>query len=628
LSALSLAAAMAVAACGGGNDSATEGTAQASEESSSGVARILAVARGAVGLTETRKADPAATAGTAPPGALTPPPVTYPGNAGATDRPASKLDALRFMTNATFGPIATDEEALKKFGYSGWIEQQFAIPATSHRAFWEARDAAIKAADPNGSAYQNEVFESFWKQALTGPDQLRQRVVFALSQIFVISMVDSGVGDNPRAVAAYMDMLGTHAFGNYRQLLEAVSLHPQMGRYLSHLANQKANTATGRVPDENYAREVMQLLSIGLVALNNDGTPVVPQVETYGPADVSGLAKVFTGFSYACPGAPTSNSCFFGGTTGGSSPQSDPDREFKPMVGYPQFHSTEAKTFLGTTIPAQTTANPMASLTAALNTLFNHPNVGPFIGKQLIQRLVTSNPSPAYVAAVANAFNNNGAGVRGDMKAVIRAIYLHPEARQMNNSTGKLREPVLRLSAYMRAFPHTSDTGFWRMGNTDQPSNSLGQSPMRSPSVFNFFRPGYVAPGSNAAAAALVAPEMQLLNETSASGWTNYMRDNITSGVGVFNGVVNGVTLNRRDMQRDWSAELEMTTKPALLAQRIADKLLYAQPSAALQAEIVTAVNAITIPATGTTAIANAKRNRLNAALLIVLASPDFLVQK
>ena len=608
-------AALLLAACGGGNDGATagEGTAgaqQAGSEESSGVAKILAAA----------KSMSIGSATAVAPGVLAP-----------SDRPGSRLEAFRFMTNATFGASATDEESLKAYGYNGWIDQQFAAPATSHRAYWEAADAALKAVDPNSSADQNQIFETFWKQALNGPDQLRQRVAYALSQIFVISLVDSVIGDQPRAVTAWLDMLGANAFGNYRTLLEAVSLHPQMGRYLSHLANQKANTVSGRVPDENYSREVMQLFSIGLVRLNNDGTPLLVNgqpVETYGPADVTGLARVFTGFSWACPGAPTNSSCFFGGTTGGTTPLSDPDRQFKPMVGYPAFHSTEAKTFLGTTIPVQATANPAASLNTALNTLFNHPNVGPFLGKQLIQRLVTSNPSPAYVAAVSNAFNNNGQGVRGDMKAVIRTVLMHPEARVMNNSAGKLREPVLRLAAYMRAFPHTSDTGAWRVGNTDSSSTSLGQTALRSPSVFNFYRPGYVAPGSQSAAAGLVSPEMQLLNETSASGWTNYMRDNIASGVGLSNGTVNGVVFNRRDLQRNWALELDLTTKPPLLAQRIADKLLYGQVSPLLQQEISTAVSTITIPATGTTAIANAKRTRLNAALLLTLASPDFLVQK
>jgi len=249
---------------------------------------------------------------------------------------------------------------------------------------------------------------------VSGEDQLRQRVAYALSQIMVISMADGTVGDNPRAVAAWLDMLGDKGLGNYRALIEAVSLHPMMGVYLSHLRNQKADARSGRVPDENYAREVMQLFSIGLLELNADGTPKIQggkEIETYTPADIAGLARVFTGFSWACPAAPASG-CFYSGSSGGVS---DPDRAFKPMVGYPQFHSTEVKSFLGATIPAQGTADPQASLRSALDTIYQHPNVGPFIGKQLIQRLVTSNPSPAYVKAVADAFANNGAGGRGDM---------------------------------------------------------------------------------------------------------------------------------------------------------------------------------------------------------------------
>jgi uncharacterized protein (DUF1800 family) len=402
------------------------------------------------------------------------------------DRPTTTLEAGRFLAQATFGPTGDDIERLIKIGYGTWVDQQLALPASaSHRLTWEATDAAIRAAAPGTQAGQNEVFESFWKQALTGPDQLRQRMAFALSEIFVISMVDSAVGNEPRAVAAWLDMLGDKGLANYRELLEAVALHPMMGRYLSHLRNQKADLTTGRVPDQNFAREVMQLFSIGLVQLNPDGTPVLvggQPVETYTPDDVAGLAKVFTGWSWACPAAPNNN-CFSSGASGGIS---DPDRQWKPMVPYPQYHSTEAKTFLGVTIPAQATADPRASLRIALDRLATHPNTAPFFSRQLIQRLVTSNPTPAYVAAVAAVFADNGAGVRGDLKAVLRAVLLHPEARVFSNTSGKLREPVLRLSAFLRAFPHVSDTGRWRIGNTDSPASSLGQTPLRAPSVFNF----------------------------------------------------------------------------------------------------------------------------------------------
>lgn len=550
------------------------------------------------------------------------------------DRPATRYDAARFATLATFGPGDYDTELLMKIGVGAWIDRQWTLPFTSHRAYWEAADAAIKAANPANTGGQDQVWETFWKQALTGQDQLRQRVAFALSQIFVISAVDSNVGNQPRALADWLDMLEARSQGTYRQLLEAVTLHPLMGLYLSHLRNQKADSS-GRQPDQNYAREVMQLFSIGLVQLNPDGTPVLVNgktVDTYGQDDIASLARVFTGWSWACPAAPA-NACFLNGSSGGVS---DPDRYFKPMVAYPQYHSTEAKTFLGVTIPAQTTAtaDPMGDLKIALDTLANHPNTAPFISRQLIQRLVTSNPSPAYVQSVAAVFADNGSGVRGDLKAVVKAILTHPEASRSDDASGKVREPVLRLSAYLRAFPHSSDTGAYKVGNTDNPANSLGQTPLRSPSVFNFYRPGYVAPGTQSAAAGLVAPELQLANETSAAGFVNYMRDNLSAGVGQsVTTTINGTAVTRRDLQRDWSLEMQLAPRPAELVQSITDKLLYGRASADLRSTIQTAITKITIPAlnaggTNQAAIDSAKRNRIYATVLLTLASPEFLVQK
>ncbi len=539
--------------------------------------------------------------------------------------------AARFLTHASFGPTPAEVSSVTSQGYAAWIERQFSLPATSHRAYWEVRDAQIRAGNPTLTAGQEQVWESFWNQAATGEDQLRLRMAYALSQIFVISALDSNVANDPRALAAWLDMLGSQAFGNYRSLLENVALHPLMGFYLSHLRNQKADPATGRIPDQNFARESMQLLSIGVLKLNPDGTPQLLNgnpVESYGPMDVAGLSHVFTGFSFAC--ANTGNSCFFNGTTGGVS---DPDRFFKRMQGYPQFHSLEAKSFLGVTIPAQSVADPAASLRVALDTLAAHPNVGPFISGLLIQRLVMSNPSPVYVRDVAAVFNNNGANVRGDLKAVVRAILLHPEAQQVTNRSGKVREPVLRLSAYLRAFPHASDTSFWRVGNTDNPATSLGQTPLRAPSVFNFYRPGYVAPGTQSAAQGLVAPEMQLVNESTAAGWINFMRENLNRGIGLDNGTVGGVVLNRRDLQRNWAAELALATQPAVLAATVANRLLYGTASPALLNEISSSIDRITIPTlnaggTNQAAIDTAKFNRVKSAVLLVLASGDFLATK
>jgi uncharacterized protein (DUF1800 family) len=561
------------------------------------------------------------------------PPVAAPPPAPVVEKPATRSEAARFLAQASFGATEASIDRVMSVGYAAWIDEQLALPVTPvHRTYWETRDAAIRAATPGTTANQDQVFESFWKQAVTGDDQLRQRVAYALSQIFVISMVDGTVGDNPRAVAAWLDMLNSEGLGNYRSLLETVSRHPMMGVYLSHLRNQKADPRTGRVPDENYAREVLQLFSIGLVELNDDGsarTNAGNPIDTYTPADISGIARVFTGWSWACPDWPD-NSCFSQGTANGNS---DPDRAFKAMLGYQQYHSTEVKTFLGTTIAAQTQSDPVASLRVALDTLAGHANVGPFIGRQLIQRLVTSNPSPAYVRAVSQAWANNGSGVRGDMKAVVKAVLMHPEARRVSDSSGKVREPVLKLTAYLRAFPHSSDTGFWRVGNTDNPATSLGQTPMRSPSVFNFYRPGYVAPGTAAAAANLVAPELQIAHETSVAAWVNFMRDNVASGVGQNNGTVNGVALNRRDIRPDFSAEIALANDAAALVERVAEKLTWGQAGTALKAEIATAVGTIAIPALNTggtnqAAIDTARRNRVNAAILLVLAAPEFQIQR
>ncbi len=546
------------------------------------------------------------------------------------EMPSSRAQAMRFLTQASFGATDADIGRVMSVGYAAWIDEQLALPAASHRAHWEAADAAIKLTTPTGAAGPDQVYESFWKQAVTGPEQLRARAAYALSQIFVISLADGTVGQNPRAVAAWLDMLGTQGLGTYRELLETVSRHPMMGVYLTSLRNQKADARTGRVPDENYAREVMQLFSIGLVELNEDGsarTAAGVPLDTYTPADIAGLAKVFTGWSWACPDWPD-NGCFSSGSVGGVS---DPDRSFKPMLGYPQYHSSEAKSFLGTTIAAQASSNPDASLRAALDTLAAHPNVGPFIGRQLIQRLVTSNPSPAYVGAVARAFADNGAGVRGDMRAVVKAVLMHPEARAMSDTSGKVREPVLRLAAYLRAFPHSSDTGNWRVGNTDNPATSLGQTPLRAPSVFNFYRPGYTAPGTAAAARSLVAPEMQIAHETSAAAWVNYMRDNVASGVGATNGTVGGVVLNRRDIRPDFSAELALAGDAVALVERVSGKLSYSAGTE-LKSEIASAVGSVAIPALNAAGsnqanIDAARRTRVNAAVLLMLASPEYQVQ-
>jgi uncharacterized protein (DUF1800 family) len=545
---------------------------------------------------------------------VSPPPPPPPPPPVAADKPASRNEAARFLAQATFGPVDADIDRLMSLGYSAWIDEQFATPRSgTHQAFFETLN--------NGN--DKEVVAAFWKNALTGQDQLRLRMAYALSQVFVISLEDGDVDNYDRAVAAWLDMLNAHSFGNYRDLLQSVSVNPMMGMYLTHIANQKADTITGRVPDENYAREVMQLFSIGLVELNPDGSPRTGSsgvLETYTPADVSELAKVFTGWSWACPVA-SDKGCFLRGKSNNGN-REYADRDLRPMVVYPDYHSVEAKSFLGTTIPAGTSAAD--SLRIALDRLAAHPNVGPFIGRQLIQRFTTSNPSPAYVGAVASAFNNNGRGVRGDFKAVLKAVLTHPEARVVGDTSGKVREPVLRLSAFLRAFPHRSVSGNFDIDVTNNPGTALGQAPLHSPSVFNFYRPGYVAPGTQSAARKLVAPELQILNETSVAGYVNYMRDSISAGVGRSA----GSSLGGRDLQGDYSAELALAADAPALVDRVITRLTYGALGAARRTEIINAVGSIAIPAGSSSQINAAKRQRVNTAVLLTVAAPEFVVIK
>jgi uncharacterized protein (DUF1800 family) len=529
----------------------------------------------------------------------------------------TRNESARFLAQASYGPTEASINALTRSSFAAWLDAQFAMPRSTHRSFLDRRTVELAAATTPQTASQTQFRESYWAQALSGEDQLRQRAAFALSQIFVVSFLDGTLSNNnmTRGMTSYYDMLGERAFGNYRDLLESVTLHPMMGIYLTHLRNQKEDLVSGRVPDENYAREVMQLFTIGLYELNADGsTRGSTPTETYTHDDIQGLAKVLTGFSwYAGPNlADRTNRRFFG---------SDPhvDRDWQPMQAYNQYHSTSEKRFLGRTIAAGT-ANAEADLRIALDTIFNHPNVGPFFCKQLIQRMVTSNPSPAYVGRVAARFNNNGMGVRGDMRAVFRAILLDPEARSPNlasTSYGKVREPILRLSHFLRAFKARSTSGnYTGIDNTDAPNNALSQTAMRSSSVFNFYRPGYTPPNSAAATAGLVAPELQLANEVSVAGYLNYLRSNwLTVSAG-------------RDIQLDFSTEMALANNPSALVDRLNLLLMSGQMSTALRDQIITAINGRTIPTTNQTNIDNARRDRVFIGILLTMASPDYIVQK
>jgi uncharacterized protein (DUF1800 family) len=534
--------------------------------------------------------------------------------------PPTAAEAARLLTQATFGPTDASIQQVQSQGINGWISAQLSMPlGTTHEAYVSAALAA------NGSVDNNNFYQTWWRQAISNEDQLRQRVAFAYSQIFVISLNDPTV--DPRGVASYYDMLARNAFGNFRTLLNDVSLHPMMGRYLTFLANQKEDAAGTRTPDENYAREVMQLMTIGLVELNNDGTPRLnggQQIPTYTAADIAGLAKVFTGISWYHP-TPTNNT-FFGGSA-------DPNRSVTPMIFYPNYHSTSEKTFLGTTIPASATVDGPGDLNTALNRLYNHANVGPFISLRLIQQLVTSNPSPAYVDRVANVFNNNGSGVRGDMAAVIRAILTDAEARDMtavnSASFGKLREPVIRLTNWARAFGATSTTGNYLISSTSA-NTSLNQSPMTSPSVFNFWRPGFTPPATTQLGQrSLVAPEFQVVDEVTAASYINVMQTWINNGIGATVTDANGV--NAPDVRSNYAAEIALADNPQGLVDRMNRLLFYGQMSATMQSRVLAGINAIAVPAaTGSNQaqIDAARLNRVKTAIFFSMISPEYLAQR
>lgn len=531
---------------------------------------------------------PGATPGASPSPAAGPTPGTA---AGPTPAPTEKA-ASRFLSQASLGATPASIERVKSIGYEAWIQEQMAMPTDTSRWDWLVDHGYLSAP----TASQQGLDNMLWRKLIASPDTLRQRVTIALSEIFVVG---ANVTSNYRmfAIARYVDQLETHAFGNFRALLEAVTLNPAMGLWLNMLGNRKEDPVTGRVPDENYAREVMQLFTLGLYRLNGDGSlatgPDGKPIETYGQDDIAGLARVFTGWTYGTPRSNTS-----------------PEHLRVSMSLVAANHSTLEKQFLGTTIPAGTDGT--TSLRLALDALFAHPNVGPFIGRQLIQRLVTSNPAPAYVARVSAVFENNGSGVRGDLAAVIRAVLLDADARNeakiADPAWGKLREPMLRFVQWARSFGATSPTDLWNIGNTSDPATRLGQSPMRSPSVFNFFRPGYVPPNTSIGSLALVAPELQITNESSTIGYVNAMQTAVSSGFG--------------EVKSVYPDQLPLATDAQTLVDQVSLLLAASQLSADTTSQIRSAV--ASMPASTETD----RLRRVQAAVLLVMASTEYLVQK
>ncbi len=490
------------------------------------------------------------------------------------------------------GSSRADIDRVVSVGYDAWITEQFALPRATSHWDWLVAGGYNAVANINN---QNGFDNTMWRQAISGQDQLRQRVGQALLSFLVVGIDGLNTNWKAFAAAAYVDVLMDNAFGNYRDILEKITMNAGMGYWLTYLGNRKANAATGAQPDENYARELMQLFTLGLNRLNADGTLQLAggtSVDSYTQDDVSGLARVFTGFALDSTDSTT------------------PDRLRRSLIQQAANHELGTKVFLGTTIPANT--DGFASLRIALDTIFANTNVPPFVSKQLIQRLVTSNPTPAFVGRVSAVFANNGAGVRGDMKAVVRAILTDTEARSDTNLTspnfGKLREPVIRLTNWARAFGVTSPADAWAIGNTSSSLNRLAQSAGHSPSVFNFFRPGYTPPNTAIATANLVAPEFQITNEPSVISYVNYMQTLIQSGTG--------------DVRANYTDILTRAADSAALVAEVNIIVAAGQLSAATVTSIRTAVDSI---ATTSSALL---LNRVYTAILLTMASPDYLAQK
>ena len=542
-----------------------------------GVAAILpALALGACG-----------DGGSAPGGATSVTPTPTPTAALPT-----ATEASRFLAQASMGGSRADIDSLAASGFDTWLTTQFAMPRAT--SLWDWLVAAGYNATTNINT-TNGFNNAVWSQLITGQDTLRQRVGLSLLDMLVVSI--DGLNTNWRtfAAAAYLDVLWDGAFGNYRDLLDKITTNAAMAYWLTFINNRKASAATGAQPDENYARELMQLFTIGLYNLKDDGSQQLVSgkpVESYTQDDVSGLARVFTGFVLDSVDSTT------------------PDRLRRPLVQKAGDHETAASTFLGTTVPAGTDGFGAAKI--ALDAIFAHQNLPPFVSKQLIQRLVTSNPSPGYTGRVVAVFKNNGSGVRGDLKAVVRAILTDTEARgtvRLNDPDfGKLREPVVRLTNWARAFGVTSPSGAWAIGDTSSAVNRLAQGVGHSPSVFNFFRPGYSPPNSALSAAGLVAPEFQITSEPTIVAYVNYMQMLIQSGTG--------------DVKADYTAILAKAADSAALTGELNTVLASGQLSSTTLATIRTAVDTI---ATTSPALL---LNRVQTAILLTMASPDYIAQK
>jgi len=480
--------------------------------------------------------------------------------------PQVSINAARhFLQQAAFGPSANDVANVQQLGFQAWLAQQYASPKTSTYADIVSSQGGLP--------------QRFLTDAVNQPDQLRQRVAFALSEILVTS-INTLIWN--QTVAPYQEMLMSDAFGNYRQILQDVTLSPAMGTYLNMANNAKANGNNTVLPNENYAREVLQLFSIGTNLLDSYGNPQLDasgnRIPTYTQATISQFAKVFTGWAYA----PT--------TPGGQPNWGGYINPAAPMVPVDAYHDQTSKTLLNYTPPAgvltvlPANQSTVTDLQQGLDNIFYHPNVGPFISKQLIQHLVKSNPSPQYVGRVAAVFNDDGTGVRGNMQAVISAILLDQEARQndvpgaMQPSDGHMQEPILFLAGFLRSLgAYVDDTNYYPYDLTN-----MGQDIYNPPSVFNYFSPGYVVPGFG-----LLGPEFQIYTPNSA-----VYRDNVVSGL--FSSWGNNVQSYGSGTTVDLTPFVALAGTPSTLVDALDFTLTNGTAPAGLKQILVNAVTAET----------------------------------
>jgi uncharacterized protein (DUF1800 family) len=555
------------------------------------------VASGSTGTASTGGGASTTGGGAAPPAPPAPPPSNMP-----AAQPTTAGDAVRFLEQATFGPTeATIQEVMQK-GPALALEEQFGIPMSGYGTFTfidPDSDRGCPEGSPDACYRDNyTVFplqRAFFRNAMSAPDQLRQRVAFALSQILVISGAEL---ETMHGIGYYQQLLMNFAFGNFRDLLYEVTLSPAMGEYLDMVNNRKPDAARGIEPNENYARELLQLFTIGEVELAADGTRRLDAnaqpVPTYDQDTIENLARAFTGWTY--PPRPGATTRF-----------PNPVHYLGRMVPVAAEHDTGAKVLFGSrTIPAGGTAE--ADLNAALDIIFNHPNVGPFIGRQLIQHLVTSNPTPAYVARVTAAFNDNGQGVRGDMRAVLRAILLDAEARGDAKAAadyGKLREPALYVAGVARALNGSSD-GVYLL----QQSIAMGQNVFQAPSVFNFYPPNFPAPGT-----ALDGPPFKLMLTGTILNRANFVNRLLFGGNVNPDTTVVGATGTQLNLQSFQA----LAGNPDQLLDRLNLIFMHNTLSPQARQAILTAVNAYA---------ANDTLGRVRQAAYLVATSAQYQVEQ